>query len=393
MFRIRIRRNLIYLIILYITYNVRTIISIIIKRIFKLKAPYIFLFLMTLGQLTGGLAIYIYQYINLSQKKEVKYFEINIIHNRKRKAKTDNIFKKLLLVIFSGFFDFIEYSIEIFYIPKIADISPSIVPRLGCLSTIVSSLICVSSLNFKIGRHQKFSLIFLSISFLITLLLEIITKTKGIALENFIYVHVLVCLILILMPFNDCTERYLVFYNFINPFIILAGEGLFQIIISIFFSINKNPFNSLIKKYNEISTEEFALLVFLLFLYYFLSSIINVYKIYCNVIYNPMARAFAKYFLNPFFNIYFYLEEDDFHNNILYFIICEIINIIIDFFYFVYNEYIILYCCGLEHDTYDEIFERAKYGAFGYLSFESIDAVESDLGSSNGDKELNEIYD
>ena len=106
-----------------------------------------------------------------------------------------------------------------------------------------------------------------------------------------------------------------------------------------------------------------------------------------------MARSFAKYFLNPLFNIYFYLEEDDFHNNILYFIICEIINIIIDFFYYVYNEYIILYCCGLEHDTYDEIFERAKYGAIGYLSFESIDAVEIDLGSSNGDKELNEIYD
>ena len=194
---------------------------------------------------------------------------------------------------------------------------------------------------------------------------------------------------MIFTSFNDCTERYLVFYNFINPFIILAGEGLFEIIIAIFFSINKNPFNSLIKKYNEISTEEFALLVFLLFLYYFLSIIINVYKIYCNVIYNPMARSFAKYFLNPFFNIYYYLEEDDFHNNILYFIICEIINIIIDFFYYVYNEYIILYCCGLEHDTHDEIFERAKYGAFGYLSFESIDAVES----SNGDKELNEIYD
>ena len=97
MIKIRIRRNLIYLIILYITYNVRTVISIIIKRIFKLKAPYIFLFLMTLGQLTGGLAIYIYQYINLSQKKEVKYFEINIIQNRIHKVKIKQVITETTL--------------------------------------------------------------------------------------------------------------------------------------------------------------------------------------------------------------------------------------------------------------------------------------------------------
>ena len=30
------------------------------------------------------------------------------------------------------------------------------------------------------------------------------------------------------------------------------------------------------------------------------------------------------------------------------------------FFGFEFNEYIILYCCGFEHETQDEIFDRAN---------------------------------
>ena len=49
---------------------------------------------------------------------------------------------------------------------------------------------------------------------------------------------------------------------------------------------------------------------------------------------------------------------DIFHRNVTYFIIIEIIYIVLSFFDCVFNEYIILYCCGLEYDIQDEVSNR-----------------------------------
>ena len=74
------------------------------------------------------------------------------------------------------------------------------------------------------------------------------------------------------------------------------------------------------------------------------------------------------FLLNPFFNIYYFIIEDDFNKNYFYFFTNEIICFIIDFFACVYNEYLILFCCGLEFDTKDEIARRSKnIGTLGFL--------------------------
>ena len=197
---------------------------------------------------------------------------------------------------------------------------------------------------------------------------------------------------MIFVSFNDCIERYLAYCNFISPFFILAGEGLFEIIISIFFSINRDPFNSLKKNQEKISTGKFVLLIVLLILYFILSAIVNSYKVYCNVIYGPIARSLAEYFLNPLFNIYYFMDENDFHKNVTYFIICEILNITIEFIFYVHNEYIILYCCGLEYDTQDEIFNRSKLGEMQNLNPENVDELDVDSSVTFGMNELNEVY-
>ena len=72
-----------------------------------------------------------------------------------------------------------------------------------------------------------------------------------------------------------------------------------------------------------------------------------------------MARSLNDYFFNPFFNIYYLFAENDFHKNFLYFSLNEIICLIMDFFGCVYNEFIILFCCGLDHDTKYGITKRA----------------------------------
>ena len=384
MIKIRLRRNLLYLLALYSSYFIRKIVSIIIDNVYQLNAPFIYLYMMTLGETMGGLAVYFYQNYNWNKKKEVKYFGLKLIYNKIKATNTDWIGKKILLILFAGFFDFTEFIIVVFFVPKLARTSPSIKTRLGCLATITSSLICVYALRFPIGRHQICSLIFMGLSFLATLILEIILKSDEQDLGRFISAHAIIMVYLMLISFNDCTERYLANYNFLNPFFILAGEGIFEFVISIFYSINKDPFKGIIDEYNENSTGKFALLIIILFIYLILSAVVNAYKVYCNVIYTPMARSLTEYFLNPLTNIYYYINENDFHNNYIYFIISEIVCIIMDFSFYVFNEYVILSCCDLDYDTRDEIHDRGSRPE--QYSLENYEDEEENIHDDKQDK-------
>ena len=86
MIKIRLRKNLPYLLALYICCYTRKIIILIINKVFHLNAPYLFLFMMTLGEIIGGATVYIYQIITLRKKKQVKYFGIELTY-----AKLNNI--------------------------------------------------------------------------------------------------------------------------------------------------------------------------------------------------------------------------------------------------------------------------------------------------------------
>ena len=382
MIKIRLRRNLIYIITLYLSYFIRKIISIVIDIVFHLNAPYIYLYMMTLGEAIGGFTIYYYHRSNWKQKKQAKYFGLQLIYNKVRNITGDGKFKQIVLIFFAGFFDFFEFVLVVLYVPKIAGISPTAKTRLGCLATITSSLICVYALGFKIGRHQKCSLISLSICFIVTFILEIIFKPDDQPMGRYIFAHFLIFIFLAYISSNDCTERYLAFYNYLNPFLILMVEGIFEIIMSIFISIGNDPFKGIIDAYNKINAGKFVLLIFLLIIYFLLSAITNIYKVYCNVIYTPMARSLTEYFLNPIINIYYFLVEKDFNNNYIYFFICEIICIITDISFYVFNEYLILSFFGLEHDTREAIHRRSiafeKNGSDYYIGCEDEEEEEDE---------------
>ena len=103
---------------------------------------------------------------------------------------------------------------------------------------------------------------------------------------------------------NNSIEYYLVETDYMNPFQILTFEGLFAILLSILASIGHgNPFNDLVVQFKKITVGKIILLIFLLFLYFILSMLINAYKVYSNIIFLPMARALIEYLLNPLFNI------------------------------------------------------------------------------------------
>ena len=115
-------------------------------------------------------------------------------------------------------------------------------------------------------------------------------------------------------------------------------------------------------------------LVFSLLGILLLSGLLSLYKIYCITFYSPMIKNLTDYILVPIINILSFIFKIDFYNSVAYFVICEIISIIIDFFGFLYNEFIILYCFGLEHDTKFDISSRVE--SIENQPIEMLDNVE-----------------
>ena len=126
MIKFKLRKNLIYLFVYYISWYIRKIVTIIFENTFDFYPSFIFLFLMTLGEIFGGLTIFLYQYISLKRKKDSKIFRIKSIYDSEDKKVGDHLLKKIILVFFAAFFDFMEFVISSFFLsPFDNNISPS----------------------------------------------------------------------------------------------------------------------------------------------------------------------------------------------------------------------------------------------------------------------------
>ena len=76
-----------------------------------------------------------------------------------------------------------------------------------------------------------------------------------------------------------------------------------------------------------------------------------------------MVKTLSVYILNPFIYIYYFVIEYDFlsegERNWIYFIVNITISIIISFFGCVFNEFLVLSFCGLDHETHYSVSKRA----------------------------------
>ena len=361
---ISIRRNLYYIINLLIHYYLRKVDLIIINTKFQFNDSLIFTFLMFFGEFFAGLSIFLYQHIFLKKDiKTVKHFKIPFSIYKPKMNRTDNIFKIGLLIFFSASFDFVEFVIATFYIPRFEIVSSTAEYRFGGLIIIIGALICHFNLRIKILKHQFYSLIIIGICLAIIIILEIIYRGKGVSFGDFCFAHMLVVGYLIFVPFTDVIEKYLIEFNFINPFLILMIESIFGFIFISIYSAGENLFKNFNEIYSNYSTGEFVLFIFLLFLYFVFSAGTNAYKILTNGLYSPMAKTLAVYVLNPLIFLYYFIIGNDFlsdgERDWFYFIANIIISLIISFLGFVFNEFIILSCCGLEYETHSFISKRA----------------------------------
>ena len=369
MIQLSFRKNLIYLLLANIFYLLRRILSIIIDEIYGLDNSLIFCFLMFLSEILGGLVIYYRQISFLNKNKKGKNSLLYKFGKSEAKMKREDKWLKIIvLIFFISFFDFIEFIIFSTFIPKIANLSATSTLRLCFILTVTSSIICYSTLRFKIGKHQLFSLIIMGLCFIIIIVIEFIYKPKDLNIGNFIISYSLVFCHFILLSFIDVTEKYLADYDFLNPLSILMAEGAFGFIITFIYSIYHDPFKEIMIIYKDIETWKFVILLFLLVLYFIFSAGINVYKILSNVFYSPMTKSLATYFLNSIFIIYHFIKRNDFitegKRNYFYFFINLFISILIDFLGLIYNELFILNFCGLASDTYSGIAFRANSQEF-----------------------------
>ena len=115
-----------------------------------------------------------------------------------------------------------------------------------------------------------------------------------------------------------------------------------------------------------------------------------------------MVKTLAVYILNPFLFIYYFVTETDFmtgnDRNYFYFIISIILALIISFFGCVFNEVIVLFCCGLAHETHSSIKKRAtedveerNFSAYNEMDVSLDEVIVSNI--NDPDLTLNEFDD
>ena len=150
----------------------------------------------------------------------------------------------------------------------------------------------------------------------------------------------------------------------LNPFYALMYEGIYGFFMTFFYFTIPDYLDDIKKVYKTYSAGELILFTFLLLLYIVLCGGRNIFRVITTKLYSPMARALTDYFINPIYYIYDYSLGNDFikqgEKDFNYFLINLIISLIISFCGGVYNEFIVLFCCGLERNTHDQISIRAS---------------------------------
>ena len=366
-----LRRNLLHLLQLILWNFIRKIETTLMSKFLGFGSSILNTLLMFLGEFLFGLILYVYQRKYLTIEKEKKKSPLLLTMTVRVKKKNSKIFKqdKLFQIYFffflCGFFDFVEFTLSLKSLSKFFTVSGSLEWRLTGILTISSSLCLFLLMKFDIFKHQKFSLIIIIATLVIIIVTEFIFQKIDIFLSysGFFYALFIIFLIHIFTSLNDIIEKYLFEFNSLNEFKTLMWQGFFGFILTIFYCIYDSPFCILVDYYNEHSTTEFVFLIIGLILYVILSGGRNAYRVYVNKLYSPIVKTLTDYFLNPLYIIYYFCMGEDFiingKSNWAYFLLNLIYSSLITFFGCVYNEIIVLYFCGLERDSYDEVCKRA----------------------------------
>lgn len=363
MIKFSARRNLIYYVLLILFILIRKIILMITAKRYPHSTAVFYTIVMFLGEMIAGIIIYKYQ--KYATKKRIIIDQLgSILIKNLKKSRIDSNRKIYFLLAMSAFFDYIEMYISCLYIPRLSYLSKSLENRLCGSQIIFNSIIYHYILKFALLKHQKCSLIVVGVSLGIIIFTEGVFEKDKIELSFFKYL-ILIFLSFVEMIFKslrDSIDKYLMEFDSFNPCLVIVFEGLFGTIFSIM-SFFVRDIDAKILICIRAAKNSLAVFIILFFLIFVFSGIVNIYRVYINKVYNPMTQSLAYYCLDPFFMIYDFAAGNDFitfqTRNYFHFFLNLILSFIISITGFVFNEFIVLFWCGLERDTYQEISRRS----------------------------------
>ena len=363
-----LRPNLKYPFQLIIWHLLRKLETILISYLFNFGDSLFYIPLMFIGEFLSGLIFYNYQnkFFKKEKEKESKEISDTLLHNEIILSYPDSDRKIKILIAFVAYFDWIQFIIYLVTVPKYKYVSNSIVSRLSGILAISSAFFYSYVIKIKIFKHHKFSLAIIGICTIIVIITEFFFQEINIFFSywNFVMVFLLSILSQVLNAFLDSIEKYLFEYDYVNPFYALMYEGIYGFFMTFFYFTIPDYLDDIKKVYKTYSAGELILFTFLLLLYIVLCGGRNIFRVITTKIYSPMTRGLTDYFINPIYYIYDYSLGNDFikqgEKDFNYFLINLIISLIISFCGCVYNEFIVLFCCGLERNTHDQISIRAS---------------------------------
>ena len=339
---------------------------------YKEDIDFILSFLIFFSQSLIGAIIYLYynckkkeptQEPIITGKRISKIGTITLIMNKSYEIN-DSKFKKISLIIFASFFNFVGSIIrsdDAINFGEKEENNSQLEIRIRSIQIIISSLLCYFTLRLNIYKHQKLSLIIISLFLVFLIIIELIIASNK---KNKILSMLIVIMSCLSRAFLDVTEKYLFDYNYINILSMLIYEGLIGIFLFIiFFIVNKSYQTEGRNILIDMSHFNWQLISFILLiiLYTVISGFRNAYRVTTNKYYSPMSRALFESTLDPFLFLYNFLtfySYDEGSKKWIYFSTVLFCLLVIAFFSLVYNDFIIFYCYGLEYNTYSEINRR-----------------------------------
>ena len=372
MLKLGFRKNNFYPLMLLLFIFLRIVIEKILKiHPYKKNIDFIISFLIFFSQSLIGGIIYLYYYYR-KNKVDERVLKLGLsfssssgsVFMYKTNEIKDNKCKKIWLMIFASFFNFVGCvirSADVVNFGKKEENNSQLEIRIRSIQIIISSLLCYFTLRLNIYRHQKLSLIVISILLVIIITFEfIITSSWEYKLLSIIFV-ILSCSS---RAFLDVTEKYLFEYDYINILAMLIYEGLIGVFFFIiYFIANKEYQNQGKNIIKDMSYFDWKLVTFILLiiLYTIISGFRNAYRVTTNKFYSPMSRALFESTLDPFLFIYnFFTFKTYEESRVKWFFFSFILFslLLIAFFSLIYNDFLVLNCCGLDYNTYSGINSR-----------------------------------
>jgi hypothetical protein len=303
---------------LIITSSIRKIDSILMIKINNFEASLFLTFIMFLGEFAFGIIIYLSNLRFLTRNNNSKKSKSNnpsllgikLIQGKSNIKSPDKKYKIYFIIFMTTFFDFNVFLLQTYYLPGFYKfVSVTLIIRLRSTLTICSAFLCYFLLKMPIYRHHIFSLI------IIIICLIIINFTEYIY-ERIIYLYSALLFKFFVYFFNSCldvSEKYLLEYNYINPFKLLMLEGIIGLILVSIFSIWVNPLKEIKEVFDgEENTFKLYLLIIFLIIYFLSSGGRNIYRIITNKLYSPMTRTLTDCILDPLLLFFYYFFEEDF---------------------------------------------------------------------------------